>query len=466
MFDTTSPKFLGQFFITCANLLGLEAPKHENKFVKIGLHAVENLTRNIAFSDLNFTEKLCPSKSFKGALGLTLATALDDIAITYDLYQDHHLARFGSAAYIGYMLGRNETIQSSFMKSIPYSNVMTPIIIGGALASLSYLLGVGDTINIMRSNTEGCVKYTDSIYDLSGGNVNLNADTRVGALTGCIVNGSRQFLGDFELGGPASLASSVISITMVNLLVSNKSEAELKLRLTEIFCEKLAKLKSGDIARLDPRARDILDNLAERIKQACSSIEKHASNVGVKYGYQHFLTSTKLKINDNEYHSDLGFSVYVTSMLFNNATPDSINEKVAESLGAKRKDYSFNAAANTGDIESMQKILCSSLDNKQSQSGVDTVVKCFKKLGGIILPVLFNSMLIGMMTNPKASFYDFSGTHKKAYTALGYAEFASALFIDIEGVAAVQELQYLITALDELNQESSGDSNICWVEAN
>lgn len=438
-------KFLSQCLAAASNFLGLEATACENKFAKIALHTGENLARFLAFSDLGYNKDSCLSTSVIGALGLTAATALDDIAITYGLYQEHHLAKAGCAAYGSYKLVNNNQVEKFCNGASISDKTMKYGAISTALLAASYIWGSGDMIGIMRSNTEDSIEFANQVYKLSDEQVNVFNDIRVGIGTNAVIGGARQFLVDIdmEIGGPLNpLVTSTVS-TIVNIAASRHSEDNFKNILVEKFC---TNLENVDISKLDSRAKKILEELPEYINKASSSITKNATNTGVKTSYQYLLAGSKIEVAKGKIENDLGLSVFIMSNLFNSVKADNIYKKVADSLWNAQDDYEFNKLTNEGNIDSMRDRLCSLRDQKP-ESVSNAVLNCGRKLFNVITPILVDSALVGMMYNKDAALFSPS-SYKSAYMTAGTILGIGETFVDIDAFAAVQELQYLYDALN------------------
>ena len=437
-------KFLSQCLAATSNFLGLEAVACENKFAKIALHTGENLARFLAFSDLDYNKDSCLSTSVIGALGLTAATALDDIAITYGLYQEHHLAKAGCAVYASYKLVNNAQVEKFCNGASISDKTMKYGAISTALLALSYGWRSGDMIGIMRSNTEDSIEFANQVYKLSDEQVNVFKDMRIGIGTNAIIGGARQFLVDIdmEIGGPLNpLLTSTVS-TIVNIAASRHSEDDFRNILVEKFCNKL---ENVDISKLDSRAKKILEELPEYINKASSSITKNVTNTGVKTSYQYLLAGSKIKVDDTD-HMDLGLSVFTMSNLFNSVKADNIYKKVADSLWNAQGDYEFNKFTNEGNIDLMRDRLCSLRDQKP-ESVSNAVLSCGRKIVNVITPILVDSALVGMMYNKDATLFS-PGSYKSAYMTAGTILGIGETFVDIDAFAAVQELQYLYDALN------------------
>ena len=453
-------KMYGQILVAGSNLVGLQAAKVTNKGAKIALHSAENLMKFLAFSDLGGIEKFDKvpdlSKSVIGALGLTAATTLDDIFINLGLYQDHHLAKVGCALYAGYRLSENDQVSGL----VGGSDIFTKTgLIGGGLLGASYLFGSGDMINITRSNTSDCLEFANDIYQLSDGDVNVHKDMMIGAAISGVIGGGRQFLGDLKLdiGGPLNGPISAVVNTSVNIATSRQSEKNLKNILVDKFNQKL---NTADISKLDSRAHKILEELPEYIEKASYSITKNAANSGLKTAYQQILAGCKYEIKTlenhsqdsaykkttSEFHNDMGFSVFVTSNLFNRASADDLQKKVDKNLKGAKIDYEFNQLTNEGQVFKMKKKL-NSLKDKEEDSVLSTILGCGKKLFNFLAPVAIDSILVGMMHNKDAKWND-PGSYKDAYMPVGSMVAIGESFIDVDSFAALKELQYLSDALD------------------
>lgn len=440
-------KLYGQILVTGSNLVGLNSAKVTNKGAKIALHSAENLMKLLAFSDLGEFEKFDKvpelSKSIIGAVGLTAATTLDDIFISFGLYQNHHLAKVGCALYAGYRLSENDQVGGLVGGGDIYTKTG---LIGGGLLGASYLFGSGDMINIMRSNTSDCVEFANEVYQLSDRGVNVHKDMMIATGVSGVIGGGRQFLGDFKLdvGGPLNGPISALVNTTVNLAASRKSEKDLKNILIDKFNQKLS---AADISKLDSRAHKILEELPEYIQKAAHSITKNAANTGLKTSYQQILSACKY----NNKNSDMGLSVFVTSNLFNRASADDLQKKVDKNLKGAKIDYEFNKLTQEGQVFEMQSKL-NSLKDKDSESVLSTIWGCGKKLFNFLAPVAIDSILVGMMHNKDAKWND-PGTYKDAYMPVGSMVGIGEAFIDVHSFAALKELQYLSDALDYQPEE-------------
>ncbi len=447
-------RVLKQIFVTVSNFISLEAARVENNTLKIALYGAENLTRFLAFSDLGEQEAKgfnYKSSSVIGALGLTTAVALDDIAINLKLYKDHHLGKCISALYIGYMLADNNQISAL----VPINaNIIKTSVISAALLGGSYLFGSGDMIDIMR-NTRDCVKFAEKVYELSDGEVDIYTDMRVAAGFGGFIGGGRQFLNDFKLdiGGPLNGSISAIVNTAAHIVVSGSSEKELKNNLLEKFQNQLNKLPSDTINTLDPRSQKILEELPQYIEKASSSITHNATNNGISTAYQQILAASKYdqkpKLHE-EYKeiksSDVGLSVFVASNLFNRTSADNLEAKVVKNLKSAEVGYNFNHEAHEHNILAMQSKL-EALKNKESESVLKKMINCVQQVFDVVAPIAINSMLLGMMHNNKVSWND-SNTHKNFYMPISAICCIGKTPVDVEAFAALQELEYLRDALN------------------
>ncbi len=447
-------KVIGQVLMTASNLIDLEAARCENKIGKVVLDGGANLTKFLAFSDLgcfgiegnkdaqyNFDHK---SISFIGALGLTAAVALDDIAINSGLYKDHHLGKVGSALYAGYRLSKNQEVDGLAGKII--ENTLTKIgLISTALLGSSYLFGSGDMINIMRSNTNDCVEFAKEVSDLSGGSVNIYRDMRIAAGVDGVIGGGRQFLGDFKLdiGGPLNGAINTTINTAVNVGLSRNSEKDFKNSLLERFQSKLNVLSPDKISKLDSRSQKILEKLPEYIEKASSSITKNSTNTVLQKAYQQILASSKLKTDNSKslVHYDMGLSVFIASNLFNTA-------KIKKNLKQAEIGYGFNDEAHIDKIGFVKQKL-NNLKYQKSESVIDTILCCGKKVCNMVAPVVMNSILVGMMHNKDATWNN-PIHYKDCYMPVGSIVGVGQTPIDLAVFTAVQELQYLSYELDTL----------------
>jgi hypothetical protein len=449
-------KIQSQSFVTIASLMRLETPNFKNQTAEIALNTVENFLRLMSFSDLDLINGKGFTPSIVGAIAMTGLTLVDDIAIKFKLYDSHHLAKLGSAGYIGYRLSDNEDIGGGFSANI--NTFFKSAIIGIPLLGLSYLWRSGDIIETMRSSNQNCVEFANDIYSLSRGKVSIMNDMRIGALTGGTINFGRQFLGDInlEFGSALNPAIQALATAVVDGVVSATSKEELKNTLTLLCCEKL---DNTNVTNLDTRSRKILEELPEYIDKSCSSITKNTVNVGLKMAFSHILAGATTEGPRDTQYMDSGFNVYMSYILFNNSKANDIDEKVAKSLWKAKDDYAFNEAAVNGDIEKMKEILCSSLDNKADKSLLSKLFDLSKTIGSAILPVMFNSVIANMMTNNKAKWGNLK-QHSKFYMPAGCILDIDSLLIDIDALAAVKELDYLLKAIDlQLGYQENLDDN-------
>jgi hypothetical protein len=446
-----------QLLIAASNILGLEAAKAQNQGIKIALHTAENLTKLLAFSDLGFNTKIASPKevnltksySVLGALGLTAMLAMDDLAINNGLYKNHHLGKVGSAIYAGLKCSNNNIADVK-------TDISTAAMWSGALLAGSYLVGSGDIVDIMRSNTNDSIEFADEVYDTSNGVVNIEKDMILGSLVGSVLSGGRQIMQplSLEIGAPLNGVISTTTSTAVNIISSSNSEKNFKNILVDKFQYKLRYISSEQINKLDDRAQKVFEKLPEYIDKASSCITKNATNAGVKTSYQNILASSEFY----KQH-DMGLSVFVISNLFNLASPDNLHRKVQKNLNALKADDDFNRLTHDEKIYDIGKKL-NVLQDKKSDSIATKLLNYGKTVVKLIAPVFIGSILVTRMHDdtifnkavfaPQTPDNMQSKMWRSAYMPIVSILSIGETFIDVDAFTAIKQLQYLEDALEKV----------------
>lgn len=430
---TTIGLMISHGLVTLSNILGLYAADIENKGLKIALHTGENLTKFLAFSDCGHGNS---NIGILGAIGLTAMTTIDDVAINYGLYENHHLAKVGSAIYAGMQCSGGA-------------------ILSGGLLLGSYLLGSGDLINTMRSNTNDSIEFTHEVYKISNGKVNVYNDILYGSLVGGTLSIGRQLIQalNLDIGGPLSGVISTTTNTVVNIISSSSSEEKLKQILVDKFQYKLRYISQEQIDKLDNRAQKILEKLPEYIEKASTSITKNATNSTVKTAYQNILAGAT-------YGEDktMGLSVFVSANLFNWSSADNIQETVKKNIKSMEADYEFSKLSQDDQIYTIGKKL-GILQDKKSDSLTTKLWNYGKTVVKVLAPIFAGSILVTCI-HSKELFND-PKAWKNAYMPIGSIVAIGETFIDVDSFTAMKQLQYLENALnnsdykyDSLNEYS------------
>jgi hypothetical protein len=468
--------------IAVSNIFGLKAGRVQNNGIKILLNGIENLTKFLAFSNLEIknlniknsdienldiknitTESI---KSIKNVIAFSAMTTLDDIAINYDLYQSHHLTKFGSALYVGQKL------------SVQDGNPFATIAISGGLLVASYLFGSSDMINVIRANTNDVVEFADDISNLSDGIVNIDNDIITSHAISNTLSCGAQYLkmNHYEIGGSLNVIMNTTTNTFVNIISSAASEQEFKKILLNKFQHKLKYLSTEQINRLDYRAQHVLENLPKYIEQAYSSITKNAINTSIKTAYQNILAQDKQSLD-----------IFIVANLFNCAPINNIEAKVSKNIKSIQDDYNYSKLSQYDKLYEIEKKL-RIIKDKEDYSVTTKLWDYSKKVFKVLIPSLICGILLHKMLDHEKTDHEKTDhektdhektdhektDHKKtdplSIIASRVKSFWPILsigetFIDIDSFTAIKQLEYLEYALEELpNIENNHDEYIDYTQ--
>ena len=431
--------------ITISNIFGLKAGRVQNNGIKILLNGIENLTKFLAFSNLDINN--IKTESIKNVIAFSAMTTLDDIAINYDLYQSHHLTKFGSALYVGQKL------------SVQDGNPFATIAISGGLLGASYLFGSSDIINVIRANTHDVVEFADDISYLTNEQVNIDNDIItshvISNTLACGVHYLRMH--HCDIGGSLNVIMNTTTNTFVNIISSAASEQEFKKILLNKFQHKLKYLSTEQINRLDYRAQHVLENLPKYIEQAYSSITKNAINTSIKTAYQNILAQ------DNK-----GLDIFIIANLFNCISIDNIEAKVSKNIKSIQDDYNYSKLSQYDKLYEIEKKL-RIIKDKEDDSVTTKLWDYSKKVFKVLTPSFICGILLHKMADQRKKDCVEDQTNKGF--ALSTAKYFWPIlsigesFIDFNPFTAIKQLEYLEDALEQLgNIENNHDEYIDYTQ--
>ncbi len=420
-------RILKQGVIGISQFFSLQAAKEGN--ANILWNSAEIFTKMLSFSDLNH-------QSLIGAAGISIGSLIDDVMIGNGVYQEHQLAKLGCAMYAGYKLSLNDRIKKSTDSTLK-SDILTSSAIGVGLFGLSKLLGSGDIINSMRSNTKDCIEFSDKVFELSDGTVNPYNDLLVGAGINTVIGGGRQFLNDFKLdmGGMTSDFVKASITSSVNIGIGLKSTKDFK----HALISKFSSIDERTLIELekDYRAQKVMENLLSNIDKASKSITKTAVNYSVKNSWQQILANQK---------DDVGLSSFVASNLFNNFK--------IQSKKSYKSDEFENAVKNKDILAIRQQIKAQEKSGDKSYSS-ELFSFCKKSMETLLSP-LAASFLVSAMQGKEIKVKDATITFdqpeafSKYFMPITSTVGMSLLSTEDDSQEALDDMQYLYRKIVEI----------------
>ncbi len=416
-------RILKQGVIGISQFFSLQAAKEGN--ANILWNSAEIFTKMLSFSDFE-------QQSLIGAAGISIGSLVDDVMIGNGVYQEHQLAKLVCAMYAGYKLSLNDTIKKSTDSTLK-SDILTSSAIGVGLFVLSKLLGSGDIINSMRSNTKDCIEFSDKVFELSDGTVNPYNDLLVGAGINTVIGGGRQFLNDIKLdmGGMTSDFVKASVTSSVNIGIGLKSTKDFK----HALISKFSSIDERTLIELekDYRAQKVMENLLSNIDKASKSITKTAVNYSVKNSWQQILANQK---------DDVGLSSFIASNLFNNF-------KIQNKKSYKSDE--FESAVKNKDILEIRQQIKAQEKSGDKLSYTSELFSFFNKSIEYFLSPLAASFLVSAMQGQgeEIKFYQ-SEAFSKYFTPITSTVGMSLLSTEDDSQEALDDIQYLYGKIIEI----------------
>ncbi len=411
-----------------SQFFSLQAPKQEG-LKKYLCNGLEIFTKTLSFSDLTNTDSI-----IKASI-IAIGSMIDDVLIDLEVYQDHNITKLGCAMYAGYKFN-----SSSLIKSNPVQDniVKGAVGIGLGLFILSSLLGSGDIINAMRSNTKDCIEFSDKVFELSDGTVNPYNDLHIGNAVNTVIGGGRQFLNDIKLdmGGPISDIIKAGVTTSVNIAIGLKSTKDFK----NALFSKFSSIDDRTLIELekDTRAQKAMENLLSNIDKASSSITKTAASYSVKNFWQQILASKE---------ANIGLHSFIASNLFNNI-------KIQNKDPYKSDD--FESAVKSKDLSAIRDQL-KATEQLQDKSYFSELYSFGKKAFETLAYPLAASFLVSAMEggvkdqDKEIKFYDPQG-FSKYFTPITSTLGMALVSTEDASQDALDDIQYLYDKIVEIQE--------------
>lgn len=425
-------KLVEQVLVGTSHSLELEAALAKSKPLQITLNCLGTLTKLLSFSDFSRSvlagEKVL-GPSVIGALGITAASVIDDILIASGLYEKHHLAKVGCAAYAGYKLA---TVENCF-GHMPYDAAL----FGACFAGATYALGSDDMFGTVRSNMTNLSEFSHRISKLTDAQLDLTTAFRVAAVSNGVLGGARQYMKDLnlELGGalnaPVGSAVSFLAGWLTKEDYTNKFlkvlPAELEYKLGVLTPKQFEELKK------DPTTKKILMELPSCLSKAAGGLSQAVIKSSTKMGYEQLMASAYAETGAGKHH-DLGFNLFVIANLINKGCTK------PKAKPFQSYEHDFERDDITKGLKNIQ---------KPSTEKLDTVA-------WMILPILLNDLYLNAIYNKADDTYKHLLKFSAFSSCTSIVDDSLASLLTMwygDGEKALSELEYLSHKIEEATMQ-------------